>query len=789
MKTTLFRASQITLGLLVILAQPALGAGQRVPRNSIPLGTPQIVEQQRGPYVFTKKKKSAWFSVNLVEGSRYTFRSISSTHTGGRLYVTDPARPSKIIPVAGNDNAHGDFTITYTARRTATYYLYLFPTLRNTVATYYVGFKSTATAANPIEEFLPEGALALVDASPEKFNSRNAPLKFSLTGAEFDTENVGDSTLTINGTQINGQLLTTDAHLITAAVTLADGRNDIFLKTYDSLGRPLYFNGTLWAGSASLQVNLVNSDNSPFLQNATITAILADDHEVTAQADTANGTVIFENMPMRTILLKAQGAGNKTGAAGVIGTQGTVTITMAGFNPPNPINNNDFSLGSAGWTVGTAPVSIVPHQEVIPGFLSDQGTNDKRYPSEGSSTVDQDLVLGTAGEGAQSLSRTFSTQQGTSTIRVRYRFVTSEVPGGYFGSQYNDYFGISIRTLNGGGFTAEVNSMNGLGLGAFHFASGSTNWREETLSVNPSGDVVQVDVAVANVGDGLYDSQVVVDFVQEIRDEVRPHLAWNPIAGGLDLTYEILNSATTQAATIDVHWANGPAYGNRIGNAIVSQNVPAGTLPGTYGPIHIAGSNLAGDPAGVIQLIAAASPTQIAVLSDVHVGFGTNADSSKISAAIFDVIKDGLRAAGQTSALIASTARTPADQARAMFQNLVNPANSIAVNIQLQLGIYSAPGDAVINVFAAQTSGLTRMQILQNQVAIKGAMQQEIINQGPASVSHHCADPNTISVVDVDTGAFNTSNGPLFVGSVNPRLTRFIDERTINHCYHLELNR
>lgn len=58
--------------------------------------------------------------------------------------------------------------------------------------------------------------------------------------------------------------------------------------------------------------------------------------------------------------------------------------------------------------------------------------------------------------------------------------------------------------------------MNGLGLAAFDFKSGSTSWRRALLPISSSGDTVQVDVTVANVGDNLFNSKVVVDFVEEV---------------------------------------------------------------------------------------------------------------------------------------------------------------------------------------------------------------------------------------------------------------------------------
>ena len=60
--------------------------------------------------------------------------------------------------------------------------------------------------------------------------------------------------------------------------------------------------------------------------------------------------------------------------------------------------------------------------------------------------------------------------------------------------------------------------MNSLGLGAFDGA-GATDWRETTLSIS-GGDTVDIDVSVANVGDAQFDSQVIVDFVEEVTLEI-----------------------------------------------------------------------------------------------------------------------------------------------------------------------------------------------------------------------------------------------------------------------------
>jgi hypothetical protein len=90
-----------------------------------------------------------------------------------------------------------------------------------------------------------------------------------------------------------------------------------------------------------------------------------------------------------------------------------------------------------------------------------------------------------------------SPSPGTQEVKVRYKFVTTEVPGGYFGTQYNDYFNVSIRTQAEGGAGTESQTMNGLGLSSFD-GGGATDWREFDLPVNVDGDTVQVDMTVAN---------------------------------------------------------------------------------------------------------------------------------------------------------------------------------------------------------------------------------------------------------------------------------------------------
>jgi hypothetical protein len=641
-------------------------------------------------------------------------------------------------------------------------------------------FLSSEGDSNPLDESLPVGALALVGRSEDSFSSRAGGLTFSLAGAEFDNA-PAETIVTVNGVRVPAGNLAIQPQLLTANVALAEGRNQISLKAYDTIGRPLYHEATVWAGSYTLRVNLVNPNGTAFTQQANVVAALTDDPSVTASGLTSSGTITFTNLPGRTILFKATGVnGNEIGTAGALGWEGVATIKMAGFNAPSTVSNNDFSLGTAGWVIGPGAVTaVIPHQEEISGFFTSAPVQSQMKVSA-QAVVDQDLLVGTSGEGERSVARTFTTAAGTTAIKLRYRFITSEVPGGWYGTEFNDYYRVSIRSQQGGGSVSNTNSMNGLGLGAFN-GGGETNWYEVTLPVDRAGDTIQAEAAVANVADGAFNSQVVIDFVEEIREQVRPSLSWNNTAGGLNLRWEVLGDRPLeQQVTIEVHFANGAGYGNRIGAAVFTHVLPAGTPAGPGGPVNVPGGDLEDDPAGTTHLVASTSPNMVGAIADVRINWGPNANRQVVDARLIDIIKDGLRAAGASNGTISSTARTAADQARAMFQNIVRTGAAA------QLAEYRAPGQAVIRVYIAETAGMTPQQITANAAAIQAAMVTEINAQGPQNVSLHCADPAVISVVDVPLSAFNGTNRALFRNSVEPRVTRVLNE---NNVFHIEFRR
>lgn len=382
---------------------------------------------------------------------------------------------------------------------------------------------------SPGEESPSPGTVEVLALSSHGFNSLDNNVQFALSGANFSSA-PGDVSVYRNGSLLPASSVTVSSNSVTLTSALVAGRNDLELLALDDQGLYITKTVTAWAGSQVLHVSIVDVDGHGITDPITVVASLADDQTVATALTTTSGDVSFMNLPDRTILLTATASDNRVAVLGTTGVAGNVQMVLKGFNPPSSIGNNDFSQGTDGWDIGSAPVQIVPHPEealataTVMSAATTTPTTRNAWPqgktlaAAAVDTIaaegDMDLLLSTSGEGEQTISRTFQVAPDTQSVMVRYRFITSEVPGGYFGSKYNDYFGVSIRTQQGGGYQAESNSMNGLGLAAFD-AQGATAWREISLPVAQQGDIVQIDLAVANVGDGLYGSQVVVDYVAE----------------------------------------------------------------------------------------------------------------------------------------------------------------------------------------------------------------------------------------------------------------------------------
>jgi hypothetical protein len=105
----------------------------------------------------------------------------------------------------------------------------------------------------------------------------------------------------------------------------------------------------------------------------------------------------------------------------------------------------------------------------------------------------------------------------TKTVYIKYKFQTDEVPAGRFGTEFNDYYSITIRS-DTGGYSGVSHSMNELGICAFD-AEGNTNWYTLLLSTPVNTQMVAFDIGVSNVGDNLFDSQIIVDKLGDLTCE------------------------------------------------------------------------------------------------------------------------------------------------------------------------------------------------------------------------------------------------------------------------------
>jgi hypothetical protein len=158
----------------------------------------------------------------------------------------------------------------------------------------------------------------------------------------------------------------------------------------------------------------------------------------------------------------------------------------------------------------------------------------------------------------------------------------------------------------------------------------------------------------------------------------------------------------------------------------------------------------------------------------VEIKFGKNAKKENITNFSLQVLEDILQAAGLGSALISSTARTTADQARVMFNNIVS------TSVAAQKKLYAAAGDAVIDEYVkARAARKTPNEI-------KAAMEAKIIALGPTKVSHHAADPNVLCVFDVAPSSIVKKAAFEKAVRADKRVSKFLTP-PLDPGYHLEI--
>ena len=160
------------------------------------------------------------------------------------------------------------------------------------------------------------------------------------------------------------------------------------------------------------------------------------------------------------------------------------------------------------------------------------------------------------------------------------------------------------------------------------------------------------------------------------------------------------------------------------------------------------------------------------------INFGPKANQAVVSVHTLGVLTEILSAANLDSCLITSTSRTPVDQARIMFNNIVSKG------VTAQKALYRAPGKAVIDEYVkAKNAGKSSDEI-------KAAMEAKIRALGPANVSHHCADPAILNVIDISPSSL--SNKATFekatrAAQTKGAISKFLTPGNNDPAYHLEI--
>ncbi|HYO63486.1 MAG TPA: transglycosylase SLT domain-containing protein [Pyrinomonadaceae bacterium] len=155
--------------------------------------------------------------------------------------------------------------------------------------------------------------------------------------------------------------------------------------------------------------------------------------------------------------------------------------------------------------------------------------------------------------------------------------------------------------------------------------------------------------------------------------------------------------------------------------------------------------------------------------------FGKNARRDDFTPHSQKVLEDILRQANLSGALISSTSRTPADQARVMFNNLEREG------VEKQKRLYGPYGDKVIDVYVrSKNAGRTDEQI-------KLDMEAKIKDLGPTNVSKHTADPRVYNVFDIAPSSIRDRRAFEQAVNADERVKKFLTPSDSDPAYHLEI--
>ena len=138
------------------------------------------------------------------------------------------------------------------------------------------------------------------------------------------------------------------------------------------------------------------------------------------------------------------------------------------------------------------------------------------------------------------------------------------------------------------------------------------------------------------------------------------------------------------------------------------------------------------------------------------------------------VLMEILKAAGLSRATVTSGARTPAEQARVMYENCVSKG------VEFNKRLYAVPGGKVVDVFAANKD--------KPRSAVIQLMLDKIVEVGPSNVSKHCSD--THFTFDVDPNSMSTAQQTAFLAAIRAhKAVSKVIPPPADPAFHIEIPR
>ncbi len=151
---------------------------------------------------------------------------------------------------------------------------------------------------------------------------------------------------------------------------------------------------------------------------------------------------------------------------------------------------------------------------------------------------------------------------------------------------------------------------------------------------------------------------------------------------------------------------------------------------------------------------------------------GETAVETALSVKTKNILKEVGKLSKNMDIFISSTARTPYDQARIMFDNCAR------TGAPAQKDIYQNAGDKIIDVYS---DGISNKKSREEIIKL---MESKINEIGPSSVSKHLADPEVMNTFDVlQSKLTNKINFKSEMEKIE-ELDKILDE---NGCYHIQI--